>query len=220
MMRIIFLRAAAVAAVLALSLTAVGCALTQKATPAAARYFSPELPSGKSPSSTSLGPALELRLGRITAGAHLRERIVFRDSKYELGFYEDLRWTERPDTYLRRALSQVLFSELGLRSVLSGAAPVLDVELVRFEEVRQPRHVAALELSFALRDERVVRRAQTVTIELPIPETDKSAAAGVMAATLGEALRSAVAQLGERIRGDLMQAQPNIATAPSVASKP
>jgi len=186
-----------------------GCALTQKATPTDARYFSPELPASTStqvsPRSGLAGSAIELRLGRITAGAHIRERIVYRDSPYELGFYEDRLWTERPDAYLRRALAQALFEEQGLRSVVGGAAPVLDVELVRFEEVRKPQHVAASRISFALRDDRVVRRAQTITVELPIPPSEKADAPAATAKALGEVLRSAVAQISERVRDELSQ---------------
>ena len=205
----------------ALGVSSVDCALTQKATPADARYFSPELPSGQAPTPAVFTPkpqadgkSYELRLGRVTSGAHLRERIVFRDSKYELGFYEDLRWTERPDAYLRRALSQVLFEELGLRSVVSGNAPVLDVELVHFEEVRKPQHVATISLAFSLRDDRVVRRAQTITLERPIPATEKAEAPAAMAATLGEAMRTAVSQLGERVMGELAP-PPAVATTPA-----
>src|SRR5689334_19308246 len=82
-----------------------GCALTQKATPINARYFSPEpAASSRSPAAErAAGSGLELRLGRVMAGAHIRERIVYRDSEYELGFYDDRLWSERPDAYLRRA---------------------------------------------------------------------------------------------------------------------
>jgi cholesterol transport system auxiliary component len=187
-----------------------GCALTQKATPTDVRYFSPEPLSGATsvtPMPIALGSrsekALDLRLGRVTAAADIRERIVYRDSKYEVGFYEDRMWTERPDAYLRRALSQKLFEEQGLRSVIAGAAPVLDVELTSFEEVRKPQHIAVVRITFALRDDHVVRRSQTFTVQRPIPETDKAESASAIAAALGEGLLSAVAQISENVLADL-----------------
>lgn len=202
-----------VATILTLALTApLGCALTQKATPTDARFFSPELPAGATSSAPPVerptGSALELRLGRITASAHIRERMVYRDSPYELGFYDDRLWTERPDAYLRRALVQALFEEQGLRSVVSGAAPVLDVELVRFEEVRKPQHVASGRITFSLRDDRLIRRAQTITVERPIPPTEKSEAPNATAKALGEVLRAAVSQIGEQVYGELSRLAP------------
>lgn len=210
-----------VATICALSLTTpLGCALTQKATPTEARFFSPELPASAAPSrpieERATGPLTELRLGRITASAHIRERIVFRDSPYELGFYDDRLWTERPDAYLRRALSQALFEEQGLRSVVSGAAPVLDVELVRFEEVRKPQHVASGRITFSLRDERAIRRTQTITVERPIPATEKADAPAATAKALGEVLRSAVAQISDQVHGELTR----IAQAPAPTAGP
>jgi cholesterol transport system auxiliary component len=193
-----------------------GCALTQKATPIDARYFTPELPAAPSSpapaSAPRTGPAIELRLGRVTAGAHIRERIIYRDSPYEVGFYDARLWTERPDAYLRRALSQALFEEQGLRSVVGGAAPILDVELIRFEEVRKPQHVAAGRISFALRDDRVVRRTQTISVELPIPQGEKTDAPAATAQALGQVLRSAVSQISERVRTELTPSAVSVIT--------
>src|SRR4029077_4048150 len=117
-----------------------GCALLSKAAPLQPRYFSLEdgpLASNRGAALRSpTSGAMQLRLGRVSAGPHLRERIVYRDSDHELGYYEDRRWTERPETYLRRALARALFEERGLLRVVSGGAPTLEVELVAFEEIR------------------------------------------------------------------------------------
>lgn len=195
-----------------------GCALTQKAVPVDARYFSPEPAVAALPShDRAAGTPFELRLGRVTGSAYIRERMIYRDSQYELGFYDDRLWTERPDAYLRRALTQALFEDRNLRSVIAGAAPVLDVELIRFEEVRKPQHTAAVSINYALRDDRVVRRAQTITLELPIPQVEKADAPGAVAATLGQALRSAVAQIADQILAEL--AQPAPLPAPKAATR-
>lgn len=203
-----------------LGLTAqLGCALTQKATPTDARFFSPELPAAATSSrpaeERATGPLIELRMGRVTASSHIRERMVYRDSPHELGFYEDRLWTERPDAYLRRALAQALFEEQGLRSVVSGAAPVLDVELVRFEEVRKPTHIASGRITFSLRDDRIIRKSQTITVERPIPATEKADGPSATAKALGEVLRSAVSQISEQVQGELTRLAQATPAAPA-----
>ncbi|HEY3593834.1 MAG TPA: ABC-type transport auxiliary lipoprotein family protein, partial [Polyangiaceae bacterium] len=84
-----------------------GCALTSKSDPLMPRYFDPDLSSLPTAAADTDGNpnAPSLRLGRVTAGEHLRERIVYRQANRELGFYEERRWTENPDVYLRRALA-------------------------------------------------------------------------------------------------------------------
>src|SRR5689334_18964534 len=81
-----------------------GCALTSKAEVLELRYFSPEhvkphltgADVSPAPGPGAPNAALELRLGRVSSGPNLRDRIAFRDSAYELGYYENWRWTERP----------------------------------------------------------------------------------------------------------------------------
>ena len=89
-----------------------GCALTSKADPLEIRYFTPaEAPARPA---TPAGDGARLRLGRLSASDHLRQRIVVRTSAVELAALEDRRWTEKPEDYLRRALARSLFEEAGL----------------------------------------------------------------------------------------------------------
>jgi len=87
-----------------LALPSTGCALTSKAEVLTARYFSAE------PARTARSPhapaGLELRLGQVSAASHLDERIAYRVGGSEMGFYEDQRWTENPEAYLRRSARQ------------------------------------------------------------------------------------------------------------------
>src|SRR5687768_6369916 len=107
-----------------------GCALTSKSEPWTSRYFTPEAAGGsESPADPADAGGARLRLGRVSAGKHLRERIAFRRSEHELGYYDDRRWTEQPDVYLRRALSAALFEERGIHRVVSSGSPTLEVEL-------------------------------------------------------------------------------------------
>src|ERR1700687_2480512 len=157
-----------------------GCALFSKGEASFPRYFSPDIPQSSSkPAAKRSG--VELRLGRVSAGSYIGEKIVFRESKYEIGFYDDRLWTEKPEAYLRRALTRALFEEEGLRNVVSGAAPTLDVELVSFEEVKMPSHIGLVRIAFSLHDDRVVLMQQTMTVEHPIGPSDKKTAADAVA---------------------------------------
>jgi cholesterol transport system auxiliary component len=203
---------------LLVGLLASGCALLTKAEPLTPRYFSAE-PSGTGSASgdsvaaprASSAPDRELKLGRVTSASYLGERLVFRDSPYELGFYEDRRWTEKPEAYFRRALSRALYEQGGFRRVVSGAGPTLDCELVEFAELRAPAHVARARVNFVLYDSRSVRTEATVTVELPIAEdkekadgADKEqASAAASVAALALALTNAVDEIVRRLSANL-----------------
>jgi cholesterol transport system auxiliary component len=190
--------------------TAAGCALTSKSDPMVPRYFSPDEARGRERTAglstvehEGEPRAPELRLGRITAASYLGERIVFRDSNYELGYYEERRWTERPEAYLRRAVARALFEDRGLRRVVSGASPALDIELSELAELRSPP-VVRVRATYVLYDERLVRRQATLTIERPIPSaTTASQSAETTARAMADAFGDAVNQIADRVATDL-----------------
>src|SRR5205814_10648583 len=125
-----------------LAIAAPCCALLSKNEPLVPRYFSLEPAAGARPPAAA--PAdLELRLGPVTSGSEIRQNLVVRDSGQELSYSEERRWTEKPEAYLRRALSQELFERRGVRRVVSGPSLSIEVELVSFEEVKQPAGSAA-----------------------------------------------------------------------------
>ena len=157
-----------------IALSASGCALTSKAEVVDVRYFSPEQiePRLKHENSGVVSAAavperpLEGRLGRVTSGPNLRERIAYRDNAYELGYYEDLRWTERPETYVRRELGRSLFEQRGLRRVLSGAAPTLDIEVIAFDDLRlKTGRAARVQLRVILYEDTGVIFEDTLTMD-------------------------------------------------------
>lgn len=157
-----------------------GCALTGKGDVLNIRWFDPEQPRARL---TSAGPhgvgtreapvasGLALELGAVRSSGNLREKIVYRSSPLEVGYYEEKRWTERPEVYVRRALERTLFEERGIKRVLAGQAPTLDVELVAFEEIRQP-HGARIQLRFLVHDGRDSLLERTITIDRPAASGD------------------------------------------------
>lgn len=161
------------------ALSLAGCSfslLSRSTPPTERRYFSPELTSAEITSTNSpRDGAPRVRLGRITPSSNLRGRIVYRATPHELGEYEDLRWSDAPEAYVRRALSHALFVEHGAQAASSGSIPVLDIELVAFEEVRRPHGAAgAVEMTYTLTDgsatilvgrTRIEREATAATID-------------------------------------------------------
>ena len=151
-----------------------GCAALSKSTPLEIRYFTPEAePAGPQLSQPAAAgaPTASLRLGRVVGGPELGEEIAWRESPMEVGFYDDSRWTERPEAYVARALDRALFGSGRLRHVLAGPTPVLDVRVLAFEEVRPqsggPRR-ARVTLAVLLHDERTVLLEQRFMQEVEV----------------------------------------------------
>lgn len=171
-----------------------GCSLTSKSTPVQFRYFAPVT----TVASLSQPPATcsRLRLGRVTASDHLRFRIAHRRSPVEVELYETLRWTERPEDYVRRALASSLFDRHGLQRTLDRPAPTLEVEVTAFEEVeRGARRFGRVELHYQLADDHDIVESQTVEVERPVD----SAEIARVVAVIGDALIAATDELGSRV---------------------
>lgn len=144
-----------------------GCALTQKARPLDVAYYTPEvLPPGVT--SRQAAPCLALRLGRVASGTDLGSRIVVTDGAYRVRYYDDRRWTERPENYLRRALAHALFEEGGFPRAMDGNVPTLDVELLTFDEVETPvQHAARIVLRLILSTNQGIVQ-DTIAVSQPV----------------------------------------------------
>lgn len=181
------------------------CALTSKADALSPRYFNPQSPAG-----TRSEPApqpFELRLGQVSSASHLDERISYRISAAEVGFYDDRRWTEIPEAFLRRALERELFEQRRLTRVVTGAAPVLDVELTAFEELRQRPEKVRVTLTFALRGERRSQLERSLELEAPLEQGEGDEAQRV-AQTLATTLTLAVRTIGDEVVKRLAEPPP------------
>jgi cholesterol transport system auxiliary component len=179
-----------------------GCALLGKNDPLVPRYFRPEL-DGDAPRAR-VRSDLQLRLGRVEGWSHVRERMAARTSAQELFYYEDRRWTERPEIYLRRALSRTLFEERGLVASLSGRAVTLDVELIAFEEIEQP-HKARMQALLVLRDDRIGLLEETITVEQPVATTEQADEARAVVDALSRALQAGVTRIADRVVAKLSE---------------
>jgi cholesterol transport system auxiliary component len=170
------------------------CALFSKADIPPVAWFTPE--PGHAPERTGVvanGPAL--RFGRVYGGADLGRRIVYGDGAYQVAFYEDRRWTERPDVYIRQALNRALFEEHGFVRELSGNAPTLDAEVLVFEEVSTPEvHAARIVIRVVLSTDRVLFEDRVVTQEPVIGYRFDD-----VVAAMGRALDASAAEVATRV---------------------
>ena len=152
-----------------------GCSLTSKGEALAIRWFNPEVVKPRVTSAAegaAVRAGTELELGRVSSGPNLREKIAYRDAAYEVGYYDDKRWTERPEVYVRRELARTLFEERGVGRALGGQAPVLEVEVLSFEELRGSSPAARIQLRILVHDERDALLEKTITVDRPIrPES-------------------------------------------------
>jgi ABC-type uncharacterized transport system auxiliary subunit len=176
--------------------------------PEPARYFRPDtmtpaasvVDDVKSAGSN----ASALRLRRVTAAAHLNERIVWRMSDVEFGFYDSRRWTELPAHYVEQLLSRELFELRGLRRATAGAVPTLRVELLAFDEVLTPEHEARIEVWVLLVDQdRIARLERTFTAAQPIAENDPVS----FTRALGRALNDLVARVAAEVEAALQPSE-------------
>jgi cholesterol transport system auxiliary component len=205
---------------LATAVFASGCAFLSKGEALTPRYFSPmptsEPPTPAEPRGPEASAPPELRIGRIEPAAYLGERIAYRISDNELAYYDDRRWTEPPEQFVRRALERELFESYAFRRVISGAAPTLDVELLSFEEVRQGTPRARLILLITLRDERHALLERTLSTEAPLEVGPNADAGPALARAMAEALGRATRDVAERVAAELRQQASSSVTAQGI----
>lgn len=186
---------------LLLALASSACALTSKGSALSVQWFDPETvtPRIRSAAEPLAAPAqpVAVELGRVTSGAHLHEKIAYRDAAFEVGFYEDKRWTERPEVYVRRELARTLFEERGMRRALAGQAPVLEIEVLSFEELRGRTPTARIQLRILLHDHRAALLERTITVDRPVPAGAEGFDAFVHA--MAQALDDAAEQVAREV---------------------
>jgi cholesterol transport system auxiliary component len=190
-----------------MSVGQLGCGLLSKGESVQPRYYDlePYTREQAQPAPTRA----PLHLGDVTASAHLRDRMVAREPNGEVTFYDDRRWTEKPSDYLRRALSHSLFQEAGLQEILHGDAPVVDVELLAFEEMRAigKAPTVRVRVNASLHDDRVVVWQDTLTVDAPIPGPYPATAPAIVNA-LNDALHRVVHQVANQVVTQLRKLPP------------
>jgi ABC-type uncharacterized transport system auxiliary subunit len=189
-----------------------GCALLSKSDPTLLRYYSLDVPRHREhpPGSPAAGALpLQLRVGRVNAASYIRDRIAFRASSVEVGYYDD-RWTEKPEAYVRRDLARALFEDEGVQEIVSGVGPTLDVDVDSFENLPES-HAAVVQLSWQLRDDSVVLQRQTIRVQRPLEqEPTGGSTQRSLALALSGALDDAIDQIVKAV-------VPKLAVTPSAS---
>ncbi len=192
-----------------------GCALTSKSDSIVLRYFSPVTVTQRTTAAQTddrrAPPEIALRLGRVNGARHLKEKIAYRDSAYELAFYDELRWTDKPEAFVRRALRGALFEEHRARQLVGGGGLTLDVDLDAFEEIKAPRHAARVSVTWTLRDDQLVLAEESFLIERAFAPRGEGDGPAALVAALSGALDDAVARIVARV---LVSAQAGSTPAP------
>ncbi len=165
------------------------------------RYFSPPLPVRPARVTPAALEGVTLRLLPVAAAELLRDRIVWRRSDVELGFYEQERWTEPPARTFERALARELFEVRGLVRGGRSASHELAVELVACEEVLLPEHRARVVATVALLGaDQTALLERTFAAEEPIAAEDAQAMARAVGAALDRVVLDAADALEARLR--------------------
>jgi ABC-type uncharacterized transport system auxiliary subunit len=186
----------AAAVALAASTALVGCVDLGPRESSPPRYFEPALANPPGPTPQPAADAPVLRLLPVGSAVHLERRMVWRRSEVEAGYWEDRRWLELPATYLERAAARTLFGTGRLRRTEVRDSPALALELLAFEEEREPEHRARVSVAVRLRDPAGVCRLEgCFERSVPVPE-DRAEA---VARALGDALDAVAAELADAV---------------------
>jgi len=180
-----------------------GCLLR---TPDPPRFFRPASATlavaagdGADPTTTD---GIPVRVRTIRSAPFLGERIVWRVSDVEYGFYEQRRWIDLPAHYVERALRIRLRSTPGLRLTNDVRAAALNVNVRAFDDLLAPTHAANVALAVVLEDPaRGPLLERTFSAQANIGDDDSEA----MAKAMGQALDDVVAQVADAVKLSLQR---------------
>jgi uncharacterized lipoprotein YmbA len=174
------------AAVVLLALAA-GCLARNAAEP---RFFRPDSVLLREASEgDAADPAVRetraVRIRAVEGDSFLRERVVWRASAVEYGFYEQRRWHELPASYVETALRAALRRAGRVRIADDLHVPALHVAVTAFDEVLAPTHVAVVQATALLRDVHgKVLLERPFAAEMPIAGDDPTTMAHAMGGAL------------------------------------
>ncbi len=200
------MRAAPAVALLAL---AAGCLARTTTEP---RFFRPDSTLIREsyesdPRVAKAGPLRAVRIRAVDGESFLRERVVWRASGIEYGFYEQRRWHELPASYVDQALRAAFYKSARVRLTDDLRVPTLHVAVTAFDEVLAPAHVAAVEATVSLRDGHgQLLLERPFAAAMPIAGDDPA----TMAAAMGGALDDVAARIADAV-ADAVPAPPGSA---------
>ena len=176
-------------------LLAAGCQLFPEPAPPPRVYA---VPVASGPPIIPTSSAHRIRLRTIVAAEHLTEDIAWR-SGLRVGGQPGQRWSERPAVVLQSALIAQLFSGGRLTRTEALDAPLIDVQLLAFEEDLSAKpSTAIVSIRAQVLDQ---HRAQVLDLPLTVTEPIETSpdTTEALARALGKGLDSLCAQLQEQV---------------------
>ncbi len=164
----------------------------------------------------SVAPAVEvaavasteqtLGIRPLEAARPYRQRIVYREAGYVLGYYENAEWAELPRDAVTRSLSDAIvatgrFADVGNAADMRAPDFVLTGELRKFDQVRsETPWVAECEIRLELRDPlgRAEGWARTFTVREPLDGRSLPEHAAAMSRAVAAIVNEAAEAIGRR----------------------
>lgn len=163
----------------------------------ATKYYRLDIPQAPTPAGPSAPASLRIEPFRTT-GLLRQDRIVYRPSPVEVGFYEYHRWAEPPNDAVTKALADQLIRRRVFRSVeVSGAEKadyVLKGSIDRLQEVDYKGAVRVQVMISAELEDPVQRRiiwSSTASSECAVAKSDVQA----VVAAMGQASQQSIVRL-------------------------
>jgi ABC-type uncharacterized transport system auxiliary subunit len=180
-------------------------------------YYSIDPPPLQGYEATRTWP-ITLGVQPFTAATRYKDRILYRVSEVEVGFYEYDRWVEPPEEMVTRAVTAVLRTS-GLFQLVTSIdnvrppAWILSGEITRFDEVRTP--IGGQAECWLRVELRHARDAQLLWSEVLMATTPLSAETPeALAQAMSQAVQEVALQLVEELAAAPLPAPQTTRTAP------
>jgi len=185
---------------LALALvTVTGCIGQRKYTPT--QWFCLKMPEQVRPADAPAPLAIDVK--PFSTSERYRDRMVYRESPYRIGFREYHRWVEPPADLATQAVYEMLLrteacQEVTLNAATNGSGMTLFGRLIAFDEVLGAQAKAPGHAECTLRMELLSRRsgkvvwADTLTARAPISSNTPDAFAVAMSKAVAQIVEKAI----------------------------
>ncbi len=144
-----------------------------------------------------------LAVAEVSAPSRYRERMVFRTSHLEAGYYENSRWMETPSDMVRAALINILqasglFKQVADRELLPQPNLILRASILNFDQVIEgKKNFAECALDFHLFSAKDPRLLWSYTSRIRLPQSGPGLFADTMSRAVTEAIEKALFDLSK-----------------------
>lgn len=156
----------------------------------------------------AIGPMEEtfpysLAVAKVGAPSRYRERMVFRASHLETGYYENSRWMETPAEMVRVTLINILgasglFKQVDSRELLLHPDLIFRAEILEFDQVIEgEKNFAECAFNFYLSQAKDQRLRWSYSSRVRLPQPDTGQFAETMSRAVTQAIKEALSDLSK-----------------------